>query len=347
MFQCVRTSLHRPPIAGIVEVVTMQQRPSTFGGFIGLDQVDKAVRHPSTHPDAVLLTSGRACMAAILDQLRPARVHVPFYTCDSLLAPMRERGIPTEFLAIDAQLQVSGLPGANDSELVVLINHFGVRNAAILRLAAEYKGPIALDLTHAYYASPPKGVWAFNSLRKFFGVPDGGQLHSPIPLSAPVQSNERVNADHLLLRELEPGTIALEAFRTNEARMSTAYLGANVLTKAVMTHVDEQAARERRNANFAAAHEVFGGANQLDLDLASIDGPLCYPLLLDRTVDLAPMHARGLFIARYWPDVLRRPEAAHHPIESMLSARLLAFPIDQRYTDQHINDAAWEVRHML
>ena len=37
------------------------------------------------------LTSGRACLRAILERTPPQRVFVPFYICDSVLEPIRRR----------------------------------------------------------------------------------------------------------------------------------------------------------------------------------------------------------------------------------------------------------------
>lgn len=232
-------------------------------------------------------------------------------------------------------------------ELLVLIDHFGVRTEHALQLAQADTGNVALDLTHSFHVTPPSGVWAFNSLRKFFPLPDGGCLFAPTTMPEAGPPYDEVHADHLLLRELDAGPAALHAHRANDARMTTAYRAPSRLTQTLFRRLDVEAALKQRNLNFAVAHAVLEDLNSLELTPTTVNGPLCYPLLIDREVDLAPLHARGLFIARYWPDVLRRADIARFPVERKLTTHLLAFPIDQRYNEQEVHEAAWELRRMI
>jgi hypothetical protein len=325
----------------------MSERPTNVGGFIGLEGMTSGKRHPLPHPEALFLTSGRACMARVLDHVGPQRMLVPFYTCNSLLAPARDRGVEIVFLPIDEQLHFLREPKPQENDLLVLIDHFGVRTQYHLDIAVRHQGKVVLDLTHSFFTRPGDHIWAFNSARKFFGVPDGGFLYAPLELERPHVRNEVVRADHLILRTISSGDDVLMAYRANEARMTTVYLQASLLSEGLLGQVDVDRAQRTRLANFQAVHETLGGSNLLQLTDAGISGPLCYPFLAERDVDLTAIHKRGIFAARYWPDLDNRPEKNSFPLELSLSRRLVAIPIDHRYSAQELVVVARELIAIL
>lgn len=325
----------------------MNERAFDIGGFIGLEGMDLGKEYTGPHPDAIFLTSGRACMAHVLDLLAPRRILVPFFTCNSLLLPAKERGVEINYLPINDQLRFIADPEPGEGDLVVLIDHFGVRTKYQMELADQIGTKAVLDLTHSFYTKPGPGNWGFNSARKFFGVPDGGFLFGPSGSNAPELRNETVHGDHLILRAISSGEDVLRAFRTNEARMTTKVLRASALSELLLRKVDWRAAQQTRMANFSAVHAVLGPSNALELDDTGTTGPLCYPFLTDAEVDLARFHARGIFAARYWPDLDSRPEKVQFPMELRLSRRLIAVPIDQRYSADELVTVAEAVRSML
>ena len=76
---------------------------TTVGGFFELE----IGKHGAPlHQAAATLTSGRACLREIVRRLRPSRVWVPFYTCDSVVEPIRAEGAEVEDVLVR--------PGAHD-----------------------------------------------------------------------------------------------------------------------------------------------------------------------------------------------------------------------------------------
>lgn len=317
-----------------------------FGGFMGLEPLREW--RPRPYPDASMLSSGRACVAFILHKERPHRVKVPFYTCDSLLDPLREGGVEVEYYRIDDQLMPLGISDPVQGELLILIDYFGVRGHAVRELAIRL-GPRALiDSTHAYFSGPPPaGHYGFNSVRKFRGVPDGAFLFTKDGSQAVLPANKAVNGDHLILRTMESGELVRNANRLHEERISTALVGASALAQAMLHRLDHEDAREKRKENFTAAHAILGPYNQLRLDDPGSTGPLCYPLLMSDPVNLKPIHETGIFAARYWPDVLVRAGNDRFPEDVSRTQRLIAFPIDQRYSSEETSERAWQLTRML
>lgn len=302
----------------------------------------------SPYPDAMFLSSGRSCLALILEIEKPRRVHVPFHSCDTLLHPMLERGIELVYYSLDDQLLPIGEITPAEDELTIVIDYFGVRTAQARRLAVKLGPRAVLDSTHAYFAgAPPAGHYGFNSARKFRGVPDGAYLFAPRVISIDPESNSDVHGDHLILRMLGAGPSARASYLVNEQSISTTIQRASRLSSELITRLDHTSAQRRRLENFMVAHEILGSMNSLQFDLPELTSPLNYPLMLDSSVNLEKVHGSGIFAARYWPEIPMRPGAERFPEALSFTARLLAFPIDQRYTADQIRERAWQLKNLV
>ncbi|WKZ66660.1 MAG: hypothetical protein QY325_01755 [Flavobacteriales bacterium] len=322
-----------------------QGQVAGFGGFMGLEPWGEP--GPLPYPEALLLSSGRACLALILDLERPRRVHVPFYACDTLLHPMQERGIELVHYCIDEQFLPISEPRPAGDELTILVDYFGIRTLAVHQLASRLGPRAVIDSTHAYFSgAPPAGHYGFNSARKFRGVPDGAFLFTPRPVRVELAPNQDVHGDHLILRAMGSGPSVRESYGRNEQHISTRIEQASRLSHELLLRLDHNSARDRRLENFWAAHVVLGPRNRLRLDLAGLSSPLNYPLLLDQPVDLRRIHEAGIFAARYWPEIPQRPGIERFPEALDLTERLIAFPIDQRYSPEQIRERAWQLNRL-
>ena len=68
-----------------------------IGGFFELELLAKRTLY---HDTALALANGRVCFKVIVERVKPTKVYLPFYCCDSLILPLKEAGIPYEFYAI-------------------------------------------------------------------------------------------------------------------------------------------------------------------------------------------------------------------------------------------------------
>ena len=73
---------------------------------------------------------------------------------------------------------------------------------AVTGVARAFPGRVIVDACQAFYHVPVDGVPAFNSPRKFFGVPDGGfaMQVSPAALAALERDRSDDRCTHLLRR---------------------------------------------------------------------------------------------------------------------------------------------------
>lgn len=312
-----------------------------IGGFFELEA--PAAAPAAHHEGGSRLTSGRAALGAILDQLRPRRLHVPFWVCDKVLTPAHERHMPCVAYALDRRLEPSGAPPARDGELLLYVDYFGLKDRTALRLAAER--PVVLDDTQAYFARRPPGVWAFNSIRKYFGVPDGAFLFGPsLPVAPPPRTD--VPCDHLVLRRDGQQERAFAAFQANEAAITTAVLGMSETSARLLAGVCHPQVAAARRQNFLRLQRALGAHDELALPLEPDAVPFFYPLLPSRTVDKTPLHRQGIFVPTFWKSCAARPEPGF-AWERQLCERLLALPVDHRYDERDMDRVARAVLALL
>lgn len=302
-----------------------------IGGFFELEY--SICPGPGYHVGAVGFTSGRACLNAIVHAVQPKRVHLPFYLCDAALDPFLTNGIEWTFYPLNDQLQPARPPALQEDELFLRVNYFGLQGPTIRPLQATYGPQLIVDNTHAFFEIPADtSCWAFNSARKFFGVPDGAYLYSPRPVPPPKERTTQIDVRHLVERFLGNQEEAYQAFLKAEARVSAESYGMSYLSEFLLRLVDYASVQAKRRHNYTVYHQAFSAINALTLpttpDKTTV--PMTYPLLLNTPVPKHRLHEQGVFIPTYWPELRERPQKGFE-LERSVADRLLCLPLDQRY----------------
>jgi hypothetical protein len=309
-----------------------------IGGFLELELFPQP--GPGYHAAALGLHNARACVSHVIAQTAMRRAWVPYYTCNALLEPFEVDGVPYQFYALDAQLELFSLPVLAEGEYLVYVNYFGLKNAYVRQLLAAYGGQLIVDDTQAYFAQGYGAGWSFNSARKSFGVPDGGYLYGPADILGTDSSyplNTTYNATYLIDRLRGAQQKSYAGFIAYEQTLGSAPLRISEFSAALLSQVDYAAARAARRANYAYYHARLGHLNTLAVpaDLMALPAdtvPFCYPLLATggEDIDRQEFFKKNLFIPTLWPDVLTRQFTAfdweHH-----LTKALLPLPLDHRY----------------
>lgn len=311
-----------------------------IGGFLAWEQPTGT--QGAYHVDALGLTSGRACLAYILDAEQPKRVYLPFFCCDSLLGPLQERGIPWTFYPVDESLTpcLEAFDPQPD-EWVLVIHYFGLQRGLLKRglldeLHRRYGPRVIVDNTQAFFETSPQHGWWFNSARKFFGVPDGAYLHGPTSLVPPAELNRTISCEHLLLRQEGRLDEAYAAFQRHEAQITSVALGMSPLSTALLDRLDYPQIQARRRANFLHYHQALESLNTLPLSLEAEAVPFCYPLVLPHPMDRQVLFNQGIFVPTLWKEILTRPDTGY-VLEKSLCQRLLPLPVDHRYGPQDVD----------
>lgn len=309
----------------------------TFGGYLPLQGAER----PAAALPGNWLASGRACVAAILRHQRPERLFAPHFLCDTATLAAREMGVPIVRYELDPQWAPAAPVARDGKSLFLAVDHFGQCADALRPWVDGWGDHLVLDLTHAFHAEPPAGAWAFNSARKFFGVPDGARWWGPATLPAPQVENTAFRMDHLVLAAMDLQAEGLDAYRANNALMTTAPLAASTITRRILERSDLATAARRRAANFQALHAALKDLNRFPVSVTDA-AVLYYPLLVEQDMDKAALHRLGIFAPTLWPEVLQREGVP--ATERQRSRCLIPLPVDQRYTPDDMNEIAWRIR---
>ena len=307
-----------------------------MGGFFGLELPEFDNFPYREGPCCAYLSSGRAAFECLLMNVpRPACVWAPRFLCDTMLQATARLGIPVKRYACTAQLAPI-LPEVQENELVLLVDYFGLTGDAVDKAAALLPGRCVVDATTALYTPPLPEVPTIYSPRKFSGVPDGGVLCSPFPITRlPVEQQLSSASSLHLLERIESGASAAarncdaaeDALAGPARRMSP-------LTRRLLSSIDFEEAAARRLENYSTLHRALGSINRLQLPDTPLHAPMCYPLvcgipdLRDALIDA------GIALPLYWPEVIEATDACD--TENRLARTLLPLPLDQRYKKSDI-----------
>jgi hypothetical protein len=307
----------------------METLRKPVGGFFGLELPQKGSVY---HDSALALANGRTCFNVLIERVSPSKVYLPFYCCDTLTITLDRQDVPYEFYAIDTNFDPVSIPELLDTELLVIINYFGLKPQTSTRLSKQFGMKLVIDNTQAFFEKSYGSTWVFNSARKFFGVPDGGFLYSPQFLMDKYSANEPVVTDHLWLSISGRHEEAYEIFRKNEALQSSERYGMSELTRRLLYGVDFPSVARARKRHFRMLDYVLRPYNRISKELLNevpTVVPFCYPLLLDKTIKKEDLFSNKIYLPTFWTDVLNR-NTEGYDFEKSLVNNLLILPVDHR-----------------
>jgi hypothetical protein len=302
-----------------------------IGGYFELE-----LPHQKQHlyPEAIHLQSARATLYALLIAGKPNRVWMPKYICDSMLAPLKATEIETVFYGLESDFSVSNDVKLESDDWLLYVNYFGVCSYQENNLLKRFNPfQLILDHSQAFFVPPRECLATIYSPRKFFGVPDGGLLVTSLFIEEPeeIDTGSVERCKHLLIRLDSKPEAGYQHFKDADDSLQKIIqpLRMSKLTDRLLGSVDYIGVKRKRNSNFLTLHRLLKGFNNLMLHESQIDGPLCYPLLLDDSTVRERLLANRVFVATYWPDV--RGKVNVDDFEQRLVDYCLPIPCDQRY----------------
>lgn len=312
----------------------LKQTPAEIGGYFSLE----APLRSSLRKDAYYFQSARAALTALLIELKPKRIFLPFFICDAVISSVQFAGVEFEFYALNQSLNVAKEIHLNETDVLLYVDYFGVASANVNKVLQRFNPrQVIIDCSQSYYAHYPDALACMYSPRKFFGVPDGGILQTDFPLHNSYEQDQDSlsRSVHLLTRLAQGAQAGYTPFQLAEESLNDPQPRTmSQLTQRLLIACDEEQGKQIRLRNFAYLHQALSEINQLNLSLEGIAAPLCYPLLIQNSELRSRLLAQGVFVATYWKDVLTRVDA--HSFESLMTHYCLALPIDQRYSEAHM-----------
>lgn len=302
-----------------------------IGGFFDLE-----LPHPMANPHqaSVALSTGRACIAMWLQEVRPIRCFVPFYCCDAVLQPFKEAGIDIEFYAIDDELYPIGLPENPEAgHWLYWTNFFGLLGGQVELLAKAWGRRVFVDNTHAFFEARVPRLWSFTSARKYFGVPDGAYCYRPNQDNTPPEIERFIPscAHHLVARSTKKAEEAFGLYQESELAFDCSIKRVSLFTERLMATVDIEKVMAARLQNLRTLNEQLAQHNTFNPLKSVWSGtPFCYPFLPAKPILRSDLYSQNIFVPTLWPEVEQRKDP-DFILERLLCKNLLPLPIDHRY----------------
>lgn len=304
-----------------------------IGGYFELE-LQKGKEY---HSKAIALNTARNCLEYILRARKYKKIYIPYYTCDAVLEPLNKLQVQYEFYHINEKLEPIDFPQLNCDEAFLYTNYFGLKQTCVESLAYKYGSNLIVDNAQAFFAPRIDGIDTFYSPRKFLGVADGGYLYTDCLLDIDLEQDYSYDRmSHLLKRIDLSAEKGYSDFKSNSKLMVMQPIKKmSKLTSCILSSINYDKIKKRRRNNYSFLGDFIGHKNNFHIQLREEDVPMIYPfytydVLLKRT-----LIENRIFVATYWPNVLKWTSV--DSIEYMYADRLLAIPVDQRYTQKHLN----------
>lgn len=299
-----------------------------IGGYFELELNSYRINHQ----DGVLLNSGRSCLEYIVSSKKISMVYLPKFICDAIVEPLIKKNIKYHFYKIDHNLEIDEPIELLDGEYILYVNYFGLKGDYIESISNKFDDRLILDLSQAFYYTPNMAKHFFYSPRKFFGLPDGGVVHTDLKprdaLRHDTLSFSRSN--HLLKRLAFGAEEGYGDFLENEKSISgQEMMLMSSLTKKLLNNINFELALKKRNDNFDFLHNNLRRKNHFKIPDNARSGPMAYPYISDDSSLRQRLIEKKIFVPTYWPNVLDWCDSSE--LEYDITNSLIPLPIDQRY----------------
>jgi hypothetical protein len=303
-------------------------RNLSIGGYLEFELRNNSM----FHENAINVNSGRNALRFLIRIKNIKKIKIPFYICDAVRDVLVEENVSFTHYGINSEL----LPNADftEDDCVLFVNYFGLLDNKLYDIIKQTKNPI-VDNSQAFFSTTFSDCDSFYSPRKFFGVPDGGILLTKCDnrcnLSLDVSFSRCM---HLLKRADLSAEEGFGDYQKNENLISTLPLCLmSNLTEKILKNIDYGYVKQKRIDNFNYLHEQLHGINELIIENGKCC-PLVYPLLINNNSIRDLLIENKIYCAKYWDDVVKYCDDSM--FEYLLSNKLIALPIDQRYSLEHM-----------
>lgn len=294
------------------------------------------------HNDGVLLNTGRNALEYILRSIGKVKhIYLPYYTCEVVLEPLKKLNIPYTYYHINTSFEIANELKPNEGEYLIANNYYGIKDAYIEQLAAQYGDQLIVDCAQAFFAKPLPGIKAFYSMRKYVGVADGGVAYLGNLPDDLVEVGEMEKTDdhdsHLFKRKQFGAEAGFADYQSNEKKLDNQPVRLmSFQTKWLLEHIEYDNVIARRRENYQYLHEAIGGINAINLpEMYTFACPMVYPFMMRTNSNLRKeMIDNRVFVARYWPNIEKQDG---FETEYNMATNIIPIPCDQRYGRDEMN----------
>jgi hypothetical protein len=281
-----------------------------------------------------LFYTGRACLAYLIERIRPKRVFLPYYACGALAEPFLEFKVPIERYSLNEHFEISDRLSLAVGEILVYVNYFGLKSNYAGTLVSKWGSKVWLDNSQAFFDVPHDNVPAFNSARKFLGVPDGAYLLGPTELLTGMGELPRFEPDlsYLFARRFHSASEGYEAYRRHENQLDSSQYQASSFSEWMLGSVDYRSMIRARQENFRHLDSRLKASNRLNfqhMGFGDNGAPYAYPFLTE-VITHQQLWSNRVYAPVLWTDC--ESEVGGNCFGVKNYRCLLPLPIDHRYS---------------
>lgn len=295
-----------------------------IGGYFGLETEQKF----DNISNSIALNCARNCLRYTIKAFNIKEIYVPYYTCPVVWQSIKKENCKIIYYHIDDNF----MPTMNfpENSYILYTNYFGICAKNVKTLAKKYKNLI-IDNAQAFYM-PKYGIASFNSIRKFFGVPDGALLQTDKILDEKSEQDKSFDrCSHLLKRLDIDAQFGYQDFCQNDNSLINEDIKTiSNLTKTIFNSIDIKSAKQIRLENFNFLNEHLNKTNELNISLTTDDVPMVYPYLIRDDKLRNVLIQNKIYVATYWDT------QQSDTLEWVFQKYLLPLPIDQRYRTKNL-----------
>lgn len=306
----------------------------SIGGYFSLE----LPRNTSSelYPNAIRLNSGRYCLEYILRARGYKKIYLPYYTCDSLLQPVKLLGLDYEFYRIDKDFHIVDDVKVGKEEVLLYTDYYGLMDSYTNEVAYEYSPNVIIDNTQSFFTKPRENTDTFNTCRKYFGVPDGAYLFTDAKLDKDIPQDHSTERMRAVLDRLDksPEEAFQEYHDCEKALRKSGMRRMSKLTLRIMDSIDYTDVANRRLRNFYRLDKALSSTNEMHFLISCDTVPMVYPYYSHQKGLREHLIKNKIYVAKYWPNVTEW--AGRDSLEADLTEFLLPLPIDQRYGEEEM-----------
>lgn len=315
---------------------------SEIGSYFWLDDKELKTdtgKDPDWLPkaeDTVFTFSGRAAIEMVLldllDQKRAFDVHVPSYSCISMLQSFIDHDVKYRFY--DVELKdgrfACDLKGVKKGDVVLIMNYFGLDTEKTRELIAALheKGAVIIeDITHSLLSREPaagQSDYLVGSLRKWLEVPAGGwaaKKNGRFAVRPDLDSDhtvdERIKGMRDKFEYLQGRNADKEGYLQTLSKCDNDLIHTDRMLKidrysyGILADADIEEIRRKRRENTKILRQGLSDLTEKGLFLPDFDEnedtPLFYPVFLEheeRESLRKHLIANGIYCPVHWPEVM-------------------------------------------
>lgn len=332
-------------------------RKKEYGGYLPLEtKIGKDYFSKYGSDNVVRTNSAKAAIYFAVQKMKPTKLYVPYYMCNSVLHMLAGSGVCVEKYWLNDELlptlEKTDVKAENTQTIgILIVNYFGVMDQKISQLVGQYKNVI-IDNSHAFFCPPilREDVYNVYSCRKFVGVPDGGYLVSKTQLSLELEP-DRISHHFSYL-------VVSQEYSMNEAYTEKIesdkyfydnYKGMSRISQGLLSSVDYEFIKQKREENFNMLHGLLKAYNQFLLE-GNNTAPYLYPFRPKKnyegnTIDVSALKkslvAQKIYTPTLWRELIT--SEYEETLEYQISKNTVFLPIDQRYDVQDMEYLAQNV----